>query len=167
MRTATLYRIRSGWLVIPVVLIVLAIIAWFWASPQPYARVVTAWGLPGVWQQDCAAPVGMGNPQYRYSIEHDKILLRRDFGSETRDTSVISDVATTSGGEIQYVVHFAQLGNDRRARASRQNVLAKAADGRIRTVSNKLVGTAEESVVAGMRTADRKPTPWMTRCRLE
>ena len=167
MRTGMLYQIRRGWLVVPLALILLAAVAWLWPSPNPDAQVATAWGLPGVWQQDCAAPLGADNPQYKYSIEQDKLLLRRDFGGGASDTSEMSNVATTPTGEIYYTVHFTQLGHDRRGRASRQNMLTKSPDGRIRTIANKHAGSGEPSVIGGIRTEDGKPTPWMTRCRPE
>jgi len=156
---------RAGWayLAIPVALVALAIVAWWWISRPSSIEVAIAWGLPGVWQHDCEAPVSMGNPRYGYSIEDGDILLRRDFGHEMKDTSVISHVET-SAGELRYVVHFVQLGDNRQERASRQNVLARSPDGRIRTVSNKDTGTGEASVVAGVRAEDGNPTPWMSRC---
>jgi hypothetical protein len=157
--------LRPSYLVIAVALVALAILAWLWTSRPSSVQAATAWGLPGVWQHDCEAPVGLDNPRYRYSIEDGKILLRRDFGGKAKDASGISDVETTSTGEIQYVVHFAQLGDSRQDRASRRNVLAKSPDGRIRTVANEDAGTGEESVVGGIRAEDRNPTPWMSRCR--
>lgn len=123
--------------------------------------------MPGVWQGDCEAPVRLDNPRYRYSIEDGKVLLRRDFGRDMNDTSVISHAEKTAAGELRYVVHFVQLGQTRQDRASRQNVLAKSTDGRIRTVSNKDTDTGVETVVGGVRAEDRTPTPWMSRCRPE
>jgi hypothetical protein len=158
-------RLKPLYLALPVVLIALAIAAWFWISRQSSIQVATAWGLPGVWQHDCEAPVRADNPRYSYSIEDGKILLRRDFGRGMKDTSEISDVEKTSAGELHYVVHFVQLGQNRQDRASRQNVLAKSADGRARAVSNKDTGTGVESVVGGVRAEDKNPTPWMSRCR--
>ncbi|WP_428664164.1 hypothetical protein [Reyranella sp.] len=160
-------RLSPAWLAIPATLIALAIIAWFWTFRDSSIQIATAWGLPGVWQNDCEAPVSAANPRYRFSIEQGKILLRRDFGRDLKDTSEVSDVETTPAGELRYVVHFVQLGNNRQGRASRQNVLAKSADGRIRTVSNKDTGTRVETVVGGIRAEDRSPTPWMSRCRLQ
>ncbi len=164
---------RSGfrrlYLLIPAVVIALALAAWFWTSRQSSSsiEVATAWGLPGVWQVDCEAPVRVDNPRYRYSIEDGKILLRRDFSRGVKDASEITDVERTSAGELRYVVHFVQLGDKRNERASRQNVLAKSADGRIRAVANKNAGTGEETVAGGVRAADNSPTPWMSRCKLE
>jgi len=152
-------------IVIAVALLALAIGAWFWTSRESSIQAATAWGLPGVWQRDCEAPARVDNPRYRYSIEDGKILLRRDFGGLAKDASAISDVARIPTGEIQYVVHFAQLGESRQDRASRRNVLTKSPDGRIRTVANKNVGTGEESVIGGIRAEDRNPTPWMSRCK--
>jgi hypothetical protein len=159
-------RFRPFYLAIPVVLIALAIAAWWWTSRHSSVEVATAWGLPGVWQHDCEAPVRADNPRYRYSVEDGKILLRRDFGRDVKDTSVISRVERTSAGELRYVVHFVELGNSRQDRASRENLLAKSADGRIRTIANKDADTGVETVVGGVRAEDRNPTPWMSRCRL-
>jgi hypothetical protein len=155
-----------GWayLAIPVALVALATVAWWWISRPSSIQVAIDWGLPGAWQNDCKSPASMGNPRYAYSIEDGTILLRRDFGREMKETSVISQVGT-SGGELHYIVHFVQLGSSRRERANRQNVLAKSPDGRIRIVANRHTGTGEESVVAGIRAEDSKPTPWMSRCR--
>jgi hypothetical protein len=158
-------RLRPSYLAIPVVLIVLAIIAWFWTSRQSSLQVVMAWGLPGVRQHDCEAPVRLDNPRYDYSLEDGKILLRRDFGRGVKDTSTISEAALTPTGDIHYVVHFVQLGSSRQDRASRQNVLTKSPDDRIRTVSNKDAGTGIETVAGGVRIEDKNPTPWMSRCK--
>ena len=161
---ATRKRRYVSYLVILVVLIALAIVAWLWISRHSSTQVATAWGLPGVWQRDCVAPVHLNNPRYKYSIEDGKVLLRRDFGGKVKDRSEISDVETTSTGDLQDVVHFVELGDSRRERASRQNVLTKSPDGRIRAVANKNIGTGEESVVGGIRAEDSNPTPWMSRC---
>jgi hypothetical protein len=145
----------------------LALVVWPWMAGRSWVQIATAWGLPGVWQQDCEAPVSLDNPRYKYSIEEGKILLRRDFGGRTSDASEITDVDLTPAGELGYMVHFVQLGKSRKDQVSRQNVLAKAADGRIRTVSNKQASSGEASVVGGVRAADQNPTPWMSRCRPE
>lgn len=163
---------RSGWLRpaylgLAVLLVGLAIVAWFWMSRPSSSDVVAAWGLPGVWQQDCAAPARLDNPRYKYGIEGGRILLTRDFGRGLRDTGVISGVEAPSRAEIRYVVHFTQLGGDRKMKAHRQNVLTKSAEGRIRAVSNNTVGTGEATVVDGIRVDDRQATPWMTRCAAE
>lgn len=157
-------RFKLSYLVIAVSLIALAVIAWLWASRPSPIHAAKQWGLPGVWQHDCKAPVRADNPRYRYDIEHGKLLLRRDFGGKATDESVISDLESTSTGEIRYVVHFAQLGDNRKDRASRQNVLVRSPEGRIRTLVNKDMATGSESVIGGIRVADKKPTPWMTRC---
>lgn len=162
--TGRLRRFKPLYLAVPVVLVALALVAWFWMSRQSSIQVVRSWGLPGVWQGDCQAPVGLDNPRYRYSIEDGQILLRRDFGRDLKDTSVISHAEETPAGELLYVVHFVQLGQNRQDRASRQNVLAKSADGRIRTVSNKDADTGVETVARGVRAENRSPTPWMSRC---
>lgn len=156
--------LRPAYLVIAVVLLALAIGAWFWISREASIQAATAWGLPGVWQRDCEMPVSADNPRYEYGIEDGKILLRRDFGDLGKDTSAISDVERLPNGEIQFVVHFVQLGQSRRERASRQNVFTKSPDGRIRTLVNRHASTGEESVTGGIRVEDRKPTPWMSRC---
>jgi hypothetical protein len=165
-RTGDNGRSRPFYVAIPVALIAVAITAWLWMSGSSSVEVATAWGLPGVWQNDCEAPVRADNPRYRYSIEDGKVLLRRDFGRDMKDASVISRVEKTSAGELHYVVHFDQLGNSRQDRASRENLLAKSADGRIRTISNKDTDTGVATVVGGVRAEDGNPTPWMSRCRL-
>jgi len=157
--------LRPAYFVIVIVCLVLAIGAWLWTSRDSSVQAVTAWGLPGVWQRDCKAPVGMNNPRYTYGIEDGKIILRRDFGGLARDQSAISDAERLRDGEIQFMVHFAQLGESRKERANRQNVLVKSPDGRIRTVANRNMGTGEESVSGGIRTDDGTPTPWMSRCK--
>lgn len=158
-------RRRAYFVGAAVVLVVLAIAGWFWASRPSSAQVAAGWGLPGIWQRDCEAPLRADNPRYAYSIEDGKVLLRRDFGRDLKDTSEISDVETTPAGELRYVVRFVQLGPSRQERATRQNVLAKAPDGRIRAVANKHADTGEESVVKGIRIGDNNPTPWMRRCK--
>jgi len=157
--------LRPAYFVIAIVCLALAIGAWLWTSRESSVQVATAWGLPGVWQRDCEAPVGMNNPRYTYGIEDGKVILRRDFGGLAKDQSAISDVERLADGEIRFVVHFAQLGESRKERANRQNVLAKSPDGRTRTVANRQMGTGEESVSGGIRTEDRTPTPWMSRCK--
>jgi hypothetical protein len=166
-RTGVHRLLRPSYLVVLVALIALAIGVWFWAFRQSSIEAATAWGLPGVWQNDCEAPVRNDNPRYKYSIEDGKILLRRDFGREIKDTSVITDAEITSTKDLQYVVHFVQLGKSRQDRVSRQNVLTKSPDGRIRAVANKHAGSGGETVAGGIRAADLNPTPWMIRCRLE
>ncbi len=152
-------RRRSYFVILAVILIALAISAWFWTSRQSSAQLAVAWGLPGVWQRDCDTPARADNPRYEYGLEDGKIFLTRDFGRGVKDRSEISDVETLSTGELRYVVHFVQLGATRQERMSRQNVIAKAPDGRIRTVTNTQAGTGQESVVDGIRADDKKPTP--------
>lgn len=145
--------------------VALAIAAWLWFFRDSSAQVATAWGLPGIWQQYCDAPVRTGNPRYEYRIEDGKLFLRRDFGGKFKDGSVVSHMATTATGNLQYSVHFTELGERRQDRASRQNVLTKSPDGKIRILVNKDEASGAESVVGGVRTEDGQPTPWMNRCK--
>lgn len=151
--------------VVAVALLALAFVLWPSTARQSSVEVARSWGLPGIWQRDCDTPVRADNPRYNYSVEEGKLLLRRDFGGGINDASVISDVEITPNGEIGYVVHFVQLGDNRQGRVSRQNMLIKSADGRIRTFSNKQAKTGQPSVVGGIRADDLVPTPWLNRCR--
>ena len=158
---------RPLYVAVPVVaLVALAAAVWFWVFREPPMHVAAQWGLVGVWQLDCKAPVRPNNPSYKYSIENGQLLLTRDVGRGTTDTSKISDV-TVAGEEISYVVHFAQAGDKNKETVARQNTLAKSPDGRIRTVINKDVRTGQVTVLDGLRTSDKKPTPWMSRCALQ
>ncbi|MCW5735496.1 MAG: hypothetical protein KIS73_15285 [Enhydrobacter sp.] len=157
-------RLRPAYFVVAIALVALAIMGWFWMSRPTTSQVAEAWGLLGVWQHDCAAPARLDNPRYHYSIDDGKVILRRDYGRGLKDTSVISDLEATSPTEIRYVVHFAQLGRERGKQVSRQNILVRSPEGRVRTVANKNVGTGEDSVVQGVRVEGGNPTPWMTRC---
>lgn len=165
-RTRRRYALAAAGAVVAVALIALALVLWPRTARQSWVELAISWGLPGVWQSDCETPVRRNNPRYDYSVEDGKLLLRRDFGSGIKDASAISDVEITSTGELHYVVHFVQLGDNRQGRVSRQNVLIKSADGRIRTFLNKQAGTGEQSVVGGIRAEDLAPTPWLSRCRL-
>lgn len=164
-RRGTPATFKPVYLVIPVVLVALAVAAWFWFSRNPSAEVAAAWGLPGTWQRDCDSPVRAENPRYTYSIEGGKLLLRRDFGGEAKDVSTISDVEKISAGELKYTVTFAQLGANRQEEVIRQNVLAKTPDDRIRAIFNKNAATGAESVVKGILATTGQPTPWMSRCK--
>lgn len=165
-RTRRRYALATVGAVVAVALMALAFVLWPLTARQSSVEVATTWGLPGVWQGDCQAPIRADNPRYNYSVEEGKLLLRRDFGGGITDASVISDVEITPTGEIHYVVHFVQLGDNRQGRLSRQNLLIRSADGRIRTFSNKPAGTGQPSVVGGIRADDLVPTPWLNRCRL-
>jgi len=144
-------------------LIALAVIFWPWTRDSS-VDVATKWGLPGIWQNDCAAPLHVNNPRYTYAVEDGKLLLARDFGDDLRHTSAISDVGVTPRGELHYMVHLVQLGVSRNERLSRRNLLVKSPEGRIRVLSNTVGDKGAESVAGGIRLEDHEPTPWMTRC---
>jgi hypothetical protein len=158
------YALGAVGAVVTVALIALTIVLWSRSARQSAVEVATAWGLPGVWQRSCEMPVGSDNPLYNYSVEDGKLLLKRDFGRGIVDASIISDADITPTGEIRYVVHFVQLGDNRQGQVSRQNVLIKSTDGRIRTFSNRQAGSGQDTVIGGIRSSDLTPTPWLSRC---
>lgn len=168
-RPALSFRLKAVGLglIVLAVLAILSFVGWQWMAGPAWAQIATAWGLPGVWQQNCEAPVGQDNPRYKYSIDKGKILLQRDFGRGAVDASEITDVQLTSTGELDYVVHFAQLGKSRKDQLDRRNVLAKSPTGQIRAIANREIASGVESVAGGIRASDQTPTPWMSRCRPE
>ncbi len=126
---------------------------------QTAVQTASNWGLLGEWRRECQSPITDSNPSYLYLVRNGQLYLDRDFATSGSDSSVLSGVRRTPGGEIEYVIQFASL-------AHRQHLNAKSGDSRMmRVISNKNLQTGEASVVDGKFTSDGQITPWMTRCR--
>ena len=125
---------------------------------QTAVQTASNWGLLGEWRRECQSPIADGNASYLYLIWNGQLYLDRDFATSGTDSSLLSGVRRTAGGEIEYVIQFTSL-------AHRQHLNAKSGDSRMRVISNKNLQTGEASVVDGKFTDGGQVTPWLNRCR--
>ncbi len=121
------------------------------------ADAAARWGLLGAWKIDCNAPASVTNGELSY-VERDGALYHaRDFG-ETKDINRVISAAIRPDGTIDLEVEFPAL-HQRRA-----FVFAKDGKGRVRTMSNRDVGTNEYTIIDGKFARNGKDTPWQTHC---
>jgi hypothetical protein len=128
------------------------------ARAETPAETAAAFGLLGTWAVDCRLPPSLGNGYLTYAaapggnIAHD-----RDFGSQ-RNVGEIVRASLTAGG-IDLVVFFPVSAQ------SRHIIIARAADGRLRTIADSFINTNEYAIRDGRLLATGAEMPWQMRCR--
>lgn len=127
-------------------------------SAQTVAGTATKWGLVGVWQLDCKAPVSESNGALKYAVRGGKLFHDRDFGGGRTDSSAVTAVTIKSDETLEVTIPFASISQ------TRQFAFFKAADGRIRALYSKNVDTDEYSIRDGKFVANGNATPWQSRC---
>lgn len=128
------------------------------ARAETAAQAASAWGLVGTWTFDCRLPPSEGNAYLTYQVTPAGGLAHeRDFGRH-RDSNEVLRAAETVGG-LELTVYFPASAQ------TRQIVLARAPDGRVRLVSETLASTGEVAVRDGKDASTGVDTPWQMRCR--
>lgn len=128
------------------------------ARAESAAQAAAAWGLVGTWAFDCRLPPSEGNGYLTYQVTPAGGLAHeRDFGRR-RDANEVLRAAEAVGG-LELTVYFPASAQ------TRQMVLAKTADGRVRLVSETFASTGEAAVRDGKVAATGADTPWQMRCR--
>jgi hypothetical protein len=128
------------------------------AAAQPIAETVRTWGLLGTWATNCRKPASASNVHLSYVIGPGGVVTHeRDFG-DRRDRNEVLQATVARDGSIELLLQFKDLAQ------VRSWVIAKARDGRIRTVSNHLVNTQDYSIRNGKLTAGGKAVPWQSKC---
>ena len=128
------------------------------ARAETAAEAAAAWGLVGTWAFDCRLPPSEGNGYLTYQVTPAGGLAHeRDFGRR-RDANEVLRAAESVGG-LELTVYFPA------AAQTRQLVLARSADGRMRLVSETLASTGEVAVRDGKIASTGTDTPWQVRCR--
>ncbi|CCD99605.1 hypothetical protein [Bradyrhizobium sp. STM 3809] len=116
-----------------------------------------AWGLIGTWAVGCSAPPVRGRGAIiSYEVSGDgKLIYRRD-----HDPSDVNAVANARVESDETLVLSIVLP---KARQTRENGIAKAADGSIRSVFNR--GEDDSYTIRdGRFVANGKPTPALRKC---
>jgi hypothetical protein len=127
------------------------------ARAETPAETAAAFGLLGTWAVDCRLPPSLANAYLTYAatpggnIAHD-----RDFGSQ-RNIGEVVRASLTAGG-IDLVVFFPVSAQ------SRQITIAKAGDGRMRTIADSFISSKEYAVRDGKLLATGTEMPWQMRC---
>jgi len=128
------------------------------ASAQTNAQNATTWGLLGMWKVDCSRRAGNGlDASQTYVIRDGKLELDRDFGT-VKDTANVTTARIRAEGTLELVILYPSLSQ------TREFVLVKGPDGRIRSVSNRNVDTNEFSIRDGVLLANGNQSPWQSRC---
>ncbi|MDP1837558.1 MAG: hypothetical protein Q8N31_14290 [Reyranella sp.] len=127
-------------------------------SAQTVAGTATQWGLIGVWQLDCKAPISQSNGALKYAVRGGKLFHDRDFGGGKTDSNVVISARANSDETLEVTISFASFSQ------TRQFAFVKAADGRIRALNNRNVDTDEYSIRDGKFLANGNVTPWQSRC---
>jgi hypothetical protein len=128
------------------------------ARAETPAETAAAFGLLGTWAVDCRLPPSAANGYLTYAatpggnIAHD-----RDFGSQ-RNIGEVVRASLTAGG-IDLVVFFPVSAQ------SRQITIARAADGRLRTIADSFINSNEYAIRDGKLLATGTEMPWQMRCR--
>jgi hypothetical protein len=125
---------------------------------QTTAQTASKWGLLGNWKLDCSAPASSSNGNLAYAVRGGKLFHDRDFG-DRKDSSPVTLATKKPDGSLELVIHFVGL------KQTRQFLLMKGSDGRLRALSNRNADTNEYTIVGGKFTANGDETPWQTRCR--
>lgn len=116
------------------------------------------WGLVGTWAVNCHLPPSRTNGMHSTYIRRlgGDVEVHRDFGDpQYNDTSPVLAARVDSEGRLELTVD---------PRQTFTYLLAKAPDGRIRSMSGRLA-TGEYTVRDGRFVANGNPTPWQSRCR--
>ena len=128
------------------------------AHAETVAETAAAWGLMGTWAADCRLPPSEINGYLSYAAAPGgRLAHERDFGLRRDVADVLR--ATLAVGGIELVVYFPA------AAQTRQIIIAKSPDGRLRVVSDAFPSTNEYAVRDGKLAASGTDTPWQARCR--
>ncbi|CAL75982.1 conserved hypothetical protein; putative signal peptide [Bradyrhizobium sp. ORS 278] len=127
------------------------------ASADEAVEVARAWGLIGTWAADCSAPPVKGRGaiiSYEVTVDGN-LIYRRD-----HDPSDVNSVTSARLEPDQTLVLSIVLP---KARQTRENGIAKSADGNIRSVFNR--GEDDSYTIRdGRFVANGKPTPSLRKC---
>jgi len=127
------------------------------SSAETAAQIAARWGIVGIWQKDCNAPVSRNNDQQAFVIRNGKLFLDRSTGNG-HDSNPITAASINAQGELDLRVTFPASGQNR------QNVHAMAKDGRDHIVLNRDVITGEYTVKNGILLSTGNAVPWLTHC---
>ena len=126
------------------------------SSAETVVQTATRWGIVGIWQKDCHAPVGPDNDRQAFVVREGKLFLERSTGA-SQDSNPVPAASIDARGELELLVIFAAF------KQNRLNVHALAKDGRDRIVLNRNVDTDEYTVRNGILLSTGQPVPWETR----
>ena len=126
-------------------------------SAQTVSEIAINWGIVGVWQKDCDAPISQSNDQQAFVIRDGKLFLDRSTG-ERHDSNPIVEASIDASGALDLQVAFTTY------RQIRQNVYARMPDGRQHVVVNRNINNGAYSVRNGILLSNKRPTPLLTRC---
>jgi hypothetical protein len=127
------------------------------SSAETAVQIATRWGIVGIWQKDCHAPVGPDNDRQAFVVREGKLFLERSTGT-SHDSNSIPAASVNARGELELLVIFTAF------KQNRLNVHALSKDGRDRIVLNRNVDTDEYTVRNAILHSTGQPVPWDTRC---
>ena len=127
------------------------------ASLTP-ADLAKQWGLIGVWGKSCSRGISVANPATTYSVNEKGQLVT--FSTVTYAGGVLSDITEAKAVEgNQLELTFI---DPARGRVRKRTVALDGGKLRVMTSSE---GGAAPTVVNGVVTKTKKPTPALTRCK--
>jgi hypothetical protein len=123
------------------------------------ADTAQRWGLLGTWAADCVRPASDDAPRTRY-LRRDggKAAMERRYADRARnDVSAVGTAVVGADGTITLTLDVPG------SQQTRIVVLTKSGD-RVRTMSDRVVGTNGHTVRDGRFVHDGRETPWQQRC---
>ncbi|TAJ28443.1 MAG: hypothetical protein EPO67_16285 [Reyranella sp.] len=126
-------------------------------AAQTPSQVATNWGLLGTWALDCAKAPASEASQVTYVVRNGQLFLDRTFGAAGSDSNLITHGTVRVDGMIDITIVFANHNQ------TRQNVLVRGPDGRIREWENRNIDTGVYNVRNSRM--DGVELRWWSRCR--
>ncbi len=127
------------------------------AIAQTVTDTLGRWGMLGTWALDCSQPPSRSNGYLSYVAKQGGAFHEREFG-DARDSSRILSARMTANGLLEVRIDYTSISQ------IRDISFFKAGDGRIRSMSNRIVN-GEYSIKDGNFVSNGNPSPWQIRCR--
>jgi hypothetical protein len=127
------------------------------ALGQTVADSAKKWGLLGTWSVDCSKPASGSNSYLTYTAREGRVYHEREFG-DRRDANAVLLAKITNDNSIELLIRFEGLSQ------TRQFVMMKGSDGRIRAKWNRNVDTGEYSIKDGKLVGSGAESVWQKRC---
>jgi hypothetical protein len=140
------------------IVLALALAAADLASAETVIESAKKWGLLGTWAIDCSKPPSRSNGHLAYRAKQGRLVHEREFGDVREESPVLSARITASGG-LELLVRFESFSQ------TREYLMIKGSEGRIRAFFNRDVDTDVYSIKDGKIVGSGNDTVWQHRCR--
>jgi hypothetical protein len=141
-----------------VFLVLLGLMVPWVGHAQTPAAAATGWGLLGTWRYNCNAAPSRDDNVLTYVVRGGRLFHDRNWGDGT-DSSVVTSAKIRPDGTLDLVIVFTSVSQ------TRENVVAKTPDGRVRVLVSRNIDTDQYLIKDGKFVASGSPMAPLQRCR--